>query len=177
MIKISKLKLNPGNPRKIDEAKMTALKKSIQDFEKMMALRPIVVDEDYMVLGGNMRLQAIKQLGRKEIPDEWIKVAEGLTEDQKREFIIKDNVGFGEWDWDMLANEWDVDQLADWGLEIPGWTNQDFSGKNKEIDTDSFEDKCAIILNYTLEEYEQVKTALHKIAETPEQAVWQLLKL
>lgn len=124
MIKISKLKLNPGNPRKIVEAKMDALKKSIHDFEKMMALRPIVVDEDYTVLGGNMRLQALKQLGYKEIPDEWIKVAEGLTEDQKREFIIKDNVGFGEWDWDMLANEWDVEQLADWGLDIPDWGTQ-----------------------------------------------------
>jgi len=86
----------------------------------MLKLRPIVVDEDMMVLGGNMRLKASKDAGLKEV---WIEVAEGLTEEQKKEFIVKDNVGFGEWEWDMLANEWDSVQLADWGLDV--WENQD----------------------------------------------------
>jgi hypothetical protein len=116
-IKLSTLKANPGNPRRISEAKMDALKKSLSGFEQMMALRPIVVDETWTVLGGNMRLQALKQLGHKEIPREWVKIATDLTEEQKREFIIKDNVGFGEWDWDVLANEWDAEQLGEWGLD------------------------------------------------------------
>lgn len=124
MIPLKKLKANPGNPRRIEKEKIEQLAKSIQDFSKMMALRPIVVDEANMVLGGNMRLQALKQLGYKEIPDEWVKVVDDLTEDQKREFVIKDNVGFGTWDWDILANEWDTDQLVDWGLDIPDWGNQ-----------------------------------------------------
>jgi hypothetical protein len=121
-IKLSTLKANPGNPRRISEAKMDALKKSLSGFEQMMTLRPIVVDETWTVLGGNMRLQALKQLGHKEIPREWVKVATDLTEEQKREFIIKDNVGFGEWDWDILGNEWEAEQLGEWGLEVPGWT-------------------------------------------------------
>ena len=121
-IKLSTLKANPGNPRRISEAKMDALKKSLSGFEQMMTLRPIVVDETWTVLGGNMRLQALKQLGHKEIPREWVKIATDLTEEQKREFIIKDNVGFGEWDWDVLGNEWEAEQLGEWGLEVPGWT-------------------------------------------------------
>ena len=86
----------------------------------MLKLRPIVVDEDMMVLGGNMRLKASKDAGLKEV---WIEVAEGLTEEQKQEFIVKDNVGFGEWEWDMLANEWDSVQLSEWGLDV--WENHD----------------------------------------------------
>jgi hypothetical protein len=156
---------------------MDALKKSLSGFEQMMTLRPIVVDETWTVLGGNMRLQALKQLGHKEIPREWVKIATDLAEEQKREFIIKDNVGFGEWDWEILGNEWEAEQLGEWGLEVPGWTQVDYSDKNKEIDTEEFEDKCKLTLEYTMEEYEMVKTELHKIAATPEEAVWQLLKL
>ena len=85
----------------------------------MLSLRPIVIDEDNVVLGGNMRLQGLKKLGYKEIPDEWVQVAHGLTEAQKKEFIIKDNVGFGEWDWDMLQADWDLQELEDWGMDIP----------------------------------------------------------
>lgn len=133
MIPIKKLKLNPVNPRRIDRDKLELLKKSIQDFERMMELRPIVVDDDYTILGGNMRLQAIKQLGYKEIPDEWVKVAEGLTEEEKKEFVIKDNVGFGGWDWDILGNEWDAEELTDWGLDVPGW------GKQVEAVEDDYE--------------------------------------
>ena len=119
-VKISKVKGNPDNPRIIKNDKFKKLVKSIQDFPEMLKLRPIVVDEDFMVLGGNMRLKASKDAGLKEV---WIEVAEGLTEEQKKEFIVKDNVGFGEWEWDMLANEWDSSKLEDWGLDV--WQNPD----------------------------------------------------
>jgi len=119
-VKISKVKGNPKNPRIIKNDKFKKLVKSIQEFPEMLKLRPIVVDEDMMVLGGNMRLKASKDAGLKEV---WIEVAEGLTEEQKKEFIVKDNVGFGEWEWDMLANEWDSVQLAEWGLDV--WQNED----------------------------------------------------
>lgn len=121
MIKVSTLKKNPGNPRQIHGHKLDLLKKSVTEFAKMMELRPIIVDENNVVLGGNMRLAAIKALGHKEIPDEWVKRADDLTEAEKREFIIKDNAGFGEWDWDVIANEWSDEPLADWGLDVPGF--------------------------------------------------------
>ena len=119
-VKLYKIKGNPNNPRIIKNDKFKKLVKSIQEFPEMLKLRPIVVDEDFMVLGGNMRLKASKDAGLKEV---WIEVAEGLTEEQKKEFIVKDNVGFGEWEWDMLANEWDSVQLAEWGLDV--WKNKD----------------------------------------------------
>ena len=119
-VKISKVKGNPSNPRIIKNDKFKKLVKSIKEFPEMLKLRPIVVDEDFMVLGGNMRLKASKEAGLSEV---WIDIAEGLTEEQKKEFIVKDNVGFGEWGWDMLANEWDSVQLAEWGLDV--WENED----------------------------------------------------
>jgi ParB-like chromosome segregation protein Spo0J len=115
-VKISEVKNNPSNPRLIKDDKFRKLVKSIQDFPQMLELRPIVVDENNIVLGGNMRLKASKEAGLKDV---FIVKAENLTEEQKQEFIVKDNVGFGEWDWDMLANEWDVDKLDEWGLDVP----------------------------------------------------------
>ena len=119
-VKISTVKGNPSNPRIIKNDKFKKLVTSIKEFPEMLKLRPIVVDEDMIVLGGNMRLKASKDAGLKEV---WIEVAEGLTEEQKKEFIVKDNVGFGEWEWDMLANEWDSVQLTEWGLDV--WENLD----------------------------------------------------
>jgi ParB-like chromosome segregation protein Spo0J len=107
---------NPTNPRIIKDDKFKKLVKSIQEFPQMLELRPIVVDSNMVVLGGNMRLKACIAAGLKEVP---IIVADQLTDEQKGEFIIKDNVGFGEWDWDLLANEWDVEALTDWGLDLP----------------------------------------------------------
>ena len=115
-VKISEVKTNPKNPRLIKDDKFKKLVKSIQEFPQMLELRPIVVDENNIVLGGNMRLKACKEAGLKEV---FIVRAENLTEEQKDEFIVKDNVGFGEWDWDMLANEWDTEKLTDWGLDLP----------------------------------------------------------
>jgi ParB-like chromosome segregation protein Spo0J len=116
IVKINSIKTNPKNPRLIKDDKFKKLVKSIQEFPQMLELRPIVVDENNIILGGNMRYKACVEAGLKEI---YILKAEDLTELQKDEFIVKDNVGFGEWDWDSLANEWDTDKLQDWGLDIP----------------------------------------------------------
>ena len=116
-IKLSSLKPNPANPRYITEAQFEALKRSIRAFPEMLALRPLVVDEQGMVLGGNMRLKALAELGYEDIPAAWVIKAKDLTEEQRREFVVKDNVAFGAWDWEVLANEWDVQELVDWGLD------------------------------------------------------------
>jgi len=130
-IKLSEIKPNPNNPRIIKDDKFKKLVKSIQDFPEMLELRPIVVNDDMIVLGGNMRLKACKEAGLKEVPV--IKASE-LTEEQQREFIIKDNVGFGEWDWEQLANEWDAEQLDEWGLDVP-----DFAVKELDAEEDDYE--------------------------------------
>lgn len=116
LVKISEVQENPNNPRIIKGDKFKKLVKSIEAFPEMLEKRPIVVDENNIVLGGNMRLKACKEAGLKEV---WIDRANDWTEEQKQEFIIKDNVSFGEWDWDILANEWDVDAVTDWGLDLP----------------------------------------------------------
>jgi hypothetical protein len=116
VVKITDIKPNPNNPRVIKDDKFKKLVASIREFPKMLELRPIVVNADMVVLGGNMRLKALQELKLKEAPI--IKI-DDLTEEQQKEFIIKDNVGFGEWDWEQLANEWDVQDLDKWGLDIP----------------------------------------------------------
>ena len=131
-VKISEVKTNPKNPRLIKDDKFRKLVKSIQEFPQMLELRPIVVDENNIVLGGNMRLKACKEAGMKEV---YIVKAENLTELQKDEFIVKDNVGFGEWDWDMLANEWDTEKLDEWGLDLP----VDLSVTELEAEEDDYE--------------------------------------
>jgi ParB-like chromosome segregation protein Spo0J len=115
-VDIQKVRSNPKNPRIIRNEKFKKLVKSIQEFPEMLDLRPIVVDKDMVVLGGNMRLKACIEAGLKEVP---ILVADNLSAEQEAEFIIKDNSSFGEWDWEILANEWDVDSLNEWGLDLP----------------------------------------------------------
>ena len=115
-VKISLVKTNPNNPRIIKDNKFKKLVQSIKDFPQMLNIRPIVVNDKMIVLGGNMRLKACVEAGMKEVP---IIIADNLTEEQQREFLIKDNVSGGEWDFEMLANEWDVEQLEDWGLDVP----------------------------------------------------------
>ena len=131
-VKINSIKTNPKNPRLIKDDKFKKLVKSIQEFPQMLELRPIVVDENNIILGGNMRYKACIEAGLKEI---FILKAEDLTEQQKDEFIVKDNVGFGEWDWDILANEWDTDKLQDWGLDLP----LDVSVEELEAEEDDYE--------------------------------------
>ena len=118
-MKLSEIKVNKSNPRIIKDEKFKKLIKSLEDFPKMMEFRPIVVNDDGMILGGNMRYRALLDLGYKEVPDNWVKKASDLTDDEKRRFIIVDNLSFGEHDWDALANEWDSEQLEGWGLDVP----------------------------------------------------------
>lgn len=136
LVKIGKVKPNEDNPRFIKEDKFKKLVKSIKEFPEMLKLRPIVVNKDMIVLGGNMRLKACAEAGLKEV---YILKAEGLTEEQEREFIVKDNVGFGEWDWDILGNEWDEVSLKEWGLEV--WQPEEDKGyeppENPFEDTDA----------------------------------------
>jgi ParB-like chromosome segregation protein Spo0J len=116
LVAINLIKANPNNPRIIKDDKFNKLVKSIAEFPKMLQLRPIVVDANNIVLGGNMRLKACKEAGLKEV---YIIEAKDLSDSEQQQFIIKDNIGFGEWDWDLLANEWDEDELKDWGLDVP----------------------------------------------------------
>jgi ParB-like chromosome segregation protein Spo0J len=118
LMNINEIKPNPSNPRIIKDDKFKKLVKSIQDFPQMLELRPIVIDENNIVLGGNMRLKACIEAGLTDVP---VKQAKQLTEEQKKEFIVKDNVGYGEWDWDDLANNWNVEDLSEWGLDIPNF--------------------------------------------------------
>lgn len=120
-MKLKDIKPNKANPRTIKDDKFRKLLNSIQEFPKMMELRPMVIDADGTVLGGNMRLKALQELGYTEIPDTWVRRAADLTDEEKQRFIIADNVGFGEWDWEALANEWDAGDLSDWGLDVPGF--------------------------------------------------------
>lgn len=116
LVNINDVKSNPYNPRVIRDDKFKKLVKSIQEFPEMLELRPIVVNEQMITLGGNMRLRACVEAGITDVP---VAIAKGLTEEQQQEFIIKDNVGFGEWDWDDLANNWDEANLKQWGLDFP----------------------------------------------------------
>ena len=120
LVRINKIKPNASNPRVIKTLKFKKLVKSIKELPSMLKLRPIVVDENYIILGGNMRYKACIEAGLKEIP---IIVADELTEDDKQAFVIKDNLSFGEWDYDLLSNEWDSVELDDWGLDV--WQNED----------------------------------------------------
>ena len=113
--KINAVKLNPNNPRIIKDDKFKKLVQSIKDFPEMLNIRPIVVNKDMIILGGNMRYKACKEAGLKEVPI----IITDLTEEKQREFLIKDNTSGGEWDWEVLANEWDVEELESWGLDVP----------------------------------------------------------
>lgn len=123
-MKLSTIQPNSHNPRLIKDEKFKKLCTSIKEFPKMMELRPIIVDDDNTILGGNMRFRALQELGYQEISDKWIKKASELTESEKKRFIIEDNVSFGEWDWDILANEWDTSDLEEWGLDLSAGFNQ-----------------------------------------------------
>ena len=165
-VKINQVKTNPKNPRLIKDDKFKKLVNSIKEFPQMLELRPIVVDENNIILGGNMRYKACIEAGLKEV---FIVQAKDLTELQKDEFIVKDNVGFGEWDWDILANEWDTELLNDWGLSLPVYFND-----SDELGTDfnlPEGDKAPFQqMTFTLadEQAEQIKNAITDIKQTEE---------
>ena len=141
-VKIGNVKSNPNNPRVIKDDNFRKLVNSIKEFPKMLKIRPIVVNDDMIVLGGNMRLKACKEAGLKEVP---IIKASDLTEDEQRQFIIKDNVSGGEWDWDMLTSDWDTEKLEEWGLELP-YTEDDITEMHNP-DNEETENKFATELN------------------------------
>ena len=149
LVKISKVKPNETNPRLIKDSKFKKLVESVKEFPEMLKLRPIVVNKDMVVLGGNMRLKACKEAGLKEV---YILKADDLTEEQQKEFIVKDNVGFGEWDWDILANEWDVKELEDWGLD--GFPFEEEKKELKDI-SDSIESCFRIEIELENEEEQE----------------------
>ena len=166
LINIQEVKPNENNPRFIKDYKFKKLVKSIKEFPEMLKLRPIVVNSEMVVLGGNMRLKACKEAGLKEV---WVLKADDLTEQQQREFIVKDNVGFGEWDWDVLGNEWNTQQLEDWGMEIIGF----------DVDEDDLSDSFTLPdgdkapfqqQTYTLADAqaEQIKNAIADVKKTEE---------
>lgn len=171
-MKLSKLKANPNNPRLIKDDKFKKLVQSIKDFPEMLDKRPIVcvtdVDGKLFPLGGNMRLKALQELNYKDIPDTWIQLADEWTEEQRKEFTIKDNVGFGEWDWNDLANNWDSEQLEHWGLDIPGFDNVEDMGTEFTLpdgDKAPFQQ-----MTFTLadEQATQIKNAIDDIKGTQE---------
>jgi ParB-like chromosome segregation protein Spo0J len=156
-VNIGDIRENPNNPRLIKDDKFKKLVQSIKDFPQMLAIRPIVVNADMTVLGGNMRLKACKEAGLEKVP---VIMANDLTEEQQKEFIIKDNVGFGEWDWDIIANEWDAEQLTDWGLDIPNFmtlpSDDELIGEDKNKPP---------VMKITFESPEQLQQAENDIIE------------
>lgn len=186
LIKITSLHPNtgqipgvPANPRFIKDDNYEKLKQSIIVDPEMLDLRELLVypypdkKGHYVIIGGNMRYRICKQLGYKEMPSKII--PQGTSPDKLRAYLIKDNVGFGDWDTDLLANDWDTEMLASWGVDIPGFDNTSYGDRNKEIDVNEFDDEMTIKLKYTADEFNRVREGLSKIAQTPEMAVWKLL--
>lgn len=170
IMKVKDIKLNPNNPRLIKDARFKKLVRSIQDFPKMLMLRPIVINEDNIVLGGNMRLRACIEAGFKEVP---VLYADNLTEEEQKEFIVKDNIGFGEWDWEDLANKWNTTQLIEWGIELPEFKEAEVKEEQKETVTFTIKmsEDNKKLLQFTLNE---IKKELFLLND--EEAILELIK-
>ncbi len=159
-VKIETVFPNVLNPRTIKKDKFEKLVKSIKEFPEMLELRPIVVNSDMNIIGGNMRFKACQEIGLKEV---YIIKAENLTKEQVQQFVIKDNVGFGEWDWDILANTWDTKELAEWGMDV--WQPEedvDYSILDDEDVSSELSDmtdgvKKAIQIEFEAEHYEEAQ--------------------
>jgi hypothetical protein len=156
---------NTENPRIIKDDKFKKLVQSIKDFPEMLEIRPIVVNNEMMILGGNMRLKAIQEIGLKEVP---IIKAENLTEQQQREFLIKDNVGFGEWDWDALANDWEYKELVDWALDVPKMLDPEQFGEDFSLADGDKSPFQQITFTLADEQATQIKNAIADIKLTEE---------
>ena len=167
-MKISSIHPNPQNPRIIKDDRFKKLVKSIQEFPKMMELRPIIVDNDGMILGGNMRFKALQELKYKDIPDEWVKRAETLTDEEKQRFIIEDNIPFGEWDWDTLANEWDQEELQGWGLEFPIFAKDNDYGTSFTLPSGDKEPFQQMTFTLADQQADLIKNAITDIKKTEE---------
>jgi len=183
-VKLSIIKPNPDNPRVIKDVKFAALVENVKKYPKFLEKRPLVIKSwaDPTILGGNMRYQALKSLGYKEIPALWVKTAEDFTDDELKAFIILDNIPFGDWDFDSLANNFDFDELQALGLDIPDFSAlqqinmDDFFARDENI-AGALQEKFTITLEYSMEEGTRVKAALAKINPSAEAAVRSLLDL
>ena len=172
-VKIGDIKINPNNPRLIKDDKFARLVQSIKDLPQMLSIRPIVVNSDMIVLGGNMRLNACKEAGLKEVP---IIIADNLTEEQQREFLIKDNVSGGDWDWSIIQSEWDAEQLSEWGLDV--WQpNSDVNLDDffEESDNQEKDEKFKIVLEYTEEDHTKLIEEFNSRSGSKEEIVFKLL--
>jgi len=164
--KLTDIKPNPDNPRVIRDENFQKLVNSIKEFPEMLDLRPIVVNKDMVILGGNMRFRACQEAGFNEVP---ITIADGLTPEQEREFIIKDNVSGGDWDWEILANEWDSESLNDWGLDVPGFdVNADELGTDFTLPDGDKEPFQQMTFTLADQQAEQIKNAIADIKQTEE---------
>jgi len=163
-MKLSDIKLNSKNPRFIKDDKFLKLIQSIKEFPKMMKLRPIIVDNNNIILGGNMRFRALQELGYEEIPDEWIKKSDNLTEDEYKRFIIADNISFGNWDYELLNEDWDIELLEDWGLDLSDISDVDYGNKNiNDIEeVSSFSESVNFVIKCdSIEQLEQLQTKIN----------------
>jgi hypothetical protein len=173
MVDVKSIVPNQDNPRIIKDDKFVQLVRSIKEFPEMLQLRPIVVDENMVILGGNMRFKALLEAGYTNVP---IVKIDTLTEQQKKEFIIKDNVGFGEWDWDILANEWDNELLGDWGLDV--WQPSEAGNLDDLFELQGEAEavqKFKITLEYSEDDYAEITELFKKYAGTKEEIVFNLL--
>jgi len=187
LIKITNLHPNkgqipgvPANPRFMKDESYEKLKQSIIDDPEMLDLRELLVyphpekKGHFIIIGGNMRYRICKELGYKELPNKII--PKGTPPEKLRAYLIKDNVGFGDWDTDLLANDWNTGELEAWGVDLPDFdTDINYGDRNKEIDVNEFDDEMTIKLKYPEDEFNRVREGLSKIAQTPEGAVWKLL--
>lgn len=166
-VDIRQIRPNPDNPRFIKEGKFEKLVKSIKEFPEMLELRPIVVNQDMVVLGGNMRLKACEEAGIEQVP---IIFADNLTEEQQKEFIIKDNSSFGEWDWDLLANEWETQDLIDWGMDLPKeWSlDPEELGEDFTLADGDREPFQQMAFHLSDEQAEQIRNALDDVKKLEE---------
>lgn len=148
-MKLSNIKVNPNNPRVIKDSKFNKLLESLREFPEMMKERPLVLvtdtDGKLMPLGGNMRLRALKELKYTDISDDWISIVDHWTEEQKREFVVKDNLSYGEWDWDLLTSEYDKDELIEWGMDLYEFADIE------EIEENDTKEKNGVLLNIEFE--------------------------
>ena len=163
-MKIEDIKINPRNPRIIRNERFISLKQSLQEFPKMMELRPIIIDKEGYIIGGNMRYRALKELGYTEIPDKWIKRADRMSAKERKKFIVVDNLPYGENDYDILANEWDAGMLRSWGMELPYFDDVDM------LSDDNFQSKGeatqkSITFTYEKEYYNIILKYLEKNKE------------
>jgi hypothetical protein len=171
-VKISEIQENKNNPRFIRDKNFKKLVSSVKEFPEMLNIRPIVVNKDMTILGGNMRFKACLEAGLKEIP---IIIANNLTEEQEKEFLIKDNVSGGEWDWDVLANEWDSELLNHWGVETFESSDINLDDFFEENGDSEKEQKFKIVLEYTEEDFAEISELFKKHSGTKEEIVFNLL--